>query len=389
MQQTIAKARIVGARIFMRSIGVRGIRVNRSDDDFALRISGPDLQQLELIADQVVERLQGLPGIRNLQHSAEEKSQELSIRIDRERASSYGLSVEEVGEAVRFALQGRKVTDFISDDRAIDVVLRLNREQMASPADVEQIILFSDTSPRVPVRLSDIAQVEIIPVPAAIQRDRQQRFVEVTASLTGEVALGKVLAAADQALAGLDLPAGYRIYDAGNLEQLQEGRDLSYQLLGLALFLVFVVMAVQYESLRNPLVIILSVPFAVIGVAIGLEVTGLPVSMPVWLGMIMLAGIVVNNAIVLVEYIELTRQRGAPLRDAIVQAARLRLRPILMTTLTTAVGMLPLALAIGEGSEMLQPLAVTIVSGLLFSTLVSLLLVPLVYRIVARRERPV
>ena len=138
-------------------------------------------------------------------------------------------------------------------------------------------------------------------------------------------------------------------------------------------------MAVQYESLRNPLIIMFSVAFASIGVALGLKWTQTPISMPVWLGLIMLAGIVVNNAIVLVEYIELKKRMGLSKPQAIVEAARLRLRPILMTTLTTVVGMLPLALALGEGSEMLQPLAITIVSGLLFSTLVSLLLVPAVY----------
>jgi multidrug efflux pump subunit AcrB len=143
-------------------------------------------------------------------------------------------------------------------------------------------------------------------------------------------------------------------------------------------------MAVQYESLRDPLVIILSVPFALIGVAIGLEVSALPLSMPIWLGLIMLAGIVVNNAIVLVEYIEIERSRGRDIQTAIVEAARLRLRPILMATLTTVVGMLPLALGLGEGAEMLQPLAVTIVSGLSFSMLVSLVLVPCVYRVLGR-----
>lgn len=138
-------------------------------------------------------------------------------------------------------------------------------------------------------------------------------------------------------------------------------------------------MAVQYESLRNPLVIILSVPFSAIGVAGGLTLLGMPLSMPVWLGMIMLAGIVVNNAIVLVEYIELQQDRGMQRDAAIIAAARLRLRPILMTTLTTVAGMLPLAIGIGEGSEMLQPLAVSIVFGLSFSMLVGLLLVPVIY----------
>ena len=161
---------------------------------------------------------------------------------------------------------------------------------------------------------------------------------------------------------------------------------MTMTLLLLALFLVFVVMAIQYESLRNPFIILLSVPFSVIGVALGIESSGLPVSMPVWLGMIMLAGIVVNNAIVLVEYIEIMRERGAPIREAILQAARLRLRPILMTTLTTVVGMLPLAIGLGEGSEMLRPLAVTIVAGLTFSMLVSLLLVPVLYELTHLRQ---
>ncbi|HEB95441.1 MAG TPA: efflux RND transporter permease subunit [Sedimenticola thiotaurini] len=386
VKREIGRARIAGARIRMYSVGVRGIRFNRSDDDFALRVKGPDLAVLERIADRVVERLRGLPGITNLQHSAENRGQELSIQVDRERAAGYGLTVEQVGRAVRLALQGRSVTRFIDGDRSIDVRLRLDPAQLRSPRDVENIILFSNTSPPRAVRLSDLARVEIRSVPATIQRDRQQRFVEIGATLTGERTLGEVLQAADSRLQGLELPRGYSLYDAGNLETLQAGRDLSYQLLALALFLVFVVMAVQYESLRNPLVIILSVPFAAIGVAIGLQLTGLPLSMPVWLGMIMLAGIVVNNAIVLVEYIEIERQRGRPLERAIVAAARLRIRPILMTTLTTVVGMLPLALALGEGSEMLQPLAVTIVSGLLFSTLVSLLLVPVVYRLLTRGD---
>jgi len=141
------------------------------------------------------------------------------------------------------------------------------------------------------------------------------------------------------------------------------------------------VLAVQYESLRNPFVILLSVPFAAIGVAIGLTLLELPLSMPVWLGMIMLAGIVVNNAIVLVEYIELARGRGLGVTPAIVEAARLRLRPILMTTLTTACGMLPLALGLGEGAEMLRPLAVTLIAGLLVSLVVTLALIPIVYRL--------
>ncbi|MES9930722.1 MAG: efflux RND transporter permease subunit, partial [Candidatus Thiodiazotropha sp. 6PDIVS] len=180
------------------------------------------------------------------------------------------------------------------------------------------------------------------------------------------------------------IPSGYILYEAGGFDSVQKGREMGLILLGLALFLVLVVMAVQYESLRNPLVIMLSVPFAVIGVAFGLSWAELPLSMPVWLGLIMLSGIVVNNAIVLVEYIALRRDAGIAKDAAIIEASQLRLRPILMTTLTTVAGMLPLALALGEGSEMLQPLAVTLVSGLTFSTLVTLLLIPMVYRLIGR-----
>ena len=161
---------------------------------------------------------------------------------------------------------------------------------------------------------------------------------------------------------------------------------MSYMLLGLAVFLVFVVMAVQYESLRNPLVILISIPFTLIGVAAGIHWLAIPISMPIWLGLIMLAGIVVNNAIVLVEQIEVERERGMDMIEAIVEGARLRLRPILMTTLTTVMGMVPLAIGFGEGSEMLQPLAIVIVWGLSFSMLVSLVLVPSVYRLLHMRN---
>ncbi|MEW7977196.1 MAG: efflux RND transporter permease subunit [Candidatus Sedimenticola endophacoides] len=386
VNKLIGEARIPGLKVRVSSQGVRGIRMNRSDEEFAMRIRGPDLEVLEGLADQVLERLQGSPGLGNLQHTAERKNQELSIQVDRQRAASYGLSVEDVGKALRFAIEGGNVTDFIAGDRSVEILLKLDSEQIDTPADVENVVIFSKGEPRVAVRLADIARIELIPTPSAILRESQQRIIEISASLNDELTLSEATEEADARLRGLTLPKGYTLYEAGNLETLKASRDLSYQLAGLAIFLVFVVMAVQYESLRNPLVIILSVPFAVIGVVLGLWSTGLPLSMPVWLGIIMLIGIVVNNAIVLVEYIELQRARGVGIREATVEAARLRLRPILMTTLTTVVGMLPLALALGEGSEMLQPLAVTIVSGLLFSTLVSLLLVPALYGALRRRE---
>jgi multidrug efflux pump subunit AcrB len=381
VKKSITAEEIPGLKVYLSTRGIRGIRFGSGDDDLSIRIKGPDLNVLAGLADKALERLKGIEGLRNLQHSGEEVTQELSVRLDRKRAASYGLQVEDIGNILRFALEGKSVTDFISGDRSIDILLRLDRMEVAAPGDLESIVLFSKTEPRVPLRLGDVARIEILPQPATIVRDRQQRIVDITASLGDDVTLQEAIEQSLAALADLPLPPGYSIYDGGGLKAMQEGRDIGRLLLGLALFLVLVVMAVQYESLRNPLIILISVPFALIGVVLGLQWTALPLSMPVWLGLIMLAGIVVNNAIVLVEFIEIGRRRGLGKHDAILEAARLRLRPILMTTLTTVVGMLPLALAIGEGSEMLQPLAVTIVSGLSFSTLVSLVLVPMVYRI--------
>jgi len=258
--------------------------------------------------------------------------------------------------------------------------VRLPRSDLTSPRDLESVLLFPGSSGRTPVYLGDVAEVQLVSAPAEILRDAQRRIVEVSATLAGDADLGTILGRAREVMDALPLPDGYSVYGTGAGETLREGRQLGGLLLGLAVFLVFVVMAVQYESLRNPLVILLSVPFTTIGVAIGLQLTGLPLSMPVWLGLIMLAGIVVNNAIVLVEQVELERERGLGLLEAIVEGGRLRLRPIMMTTLTTVMGMAPLAVGFGEGSEMLQPLAVVIVWGLSFSMLVTLLLVPSIYR---------
>ena len=388
IKKTIASEQIPGLKVRAWTRGIRGIRFNRGDDDLSLRIKGQDIDTLTRLADQLVERLQGIEGLSRVQHGNEDVTQELSIELDRERAAGYGLDVTEVGAVLRYALEGRVVTQLIQGDRSIDVLLRLSRGQVATPGDLESIVLISDNQPRQPVRLGDLARVRIVPQPTQIQRDQQQRMVEVSAGVDDELGLERAIELALAEARALDLPPGYSVYDGGGLETLKEGRNLSRLLLGLALFLVLVVMAVQYESLRNPLIIMLSVPFALTGVVLGLQWFELPLSMPVWLGLIMLAGIVVNNAIVLVEFIELHRRAGLQRTTAIIEAARLRLRPILMATLTTVIGMLPLALALGDGAEMLQPLAVTIVSGLSFSALVSLVLVPIMYRLLGVRDAP-
>ncbi len=379
MEGLIAERELAGFKVRMRTRGIRGIRISSGDDDLSVRIQGADLQTLASLGDEAVSRLRGVSGLRNIQHSAEEQHQELVLSVDRQRAVDVGLEPDGVAQGVQLALAGQVITEFHDGDRAYDVRLRLPRREVNSLQALEEIILFANGRP---LRLGDIAQVRLAVAPAEIRRDNQRRIVEVSASLEEGATLGEVYPEIQQRLAGLSMPEGYVLYDGGEFKSMQESQSLGSLLLGLAVFLVFVVMAVQYESLRNPLIILVSVPFAVVGVAAGLELAALPLSMPVWLGMIMLAGIVVNNAIVLVEYMEVARRRGLTTHAAVVEAARLRLRPILMTTLTTVVGMLPLALGIGEGAEMLQPLAVSLISGLLASLLITLVLIPILYRLV-------
>jgi multidrug efflux pump subunit AcrB len=369
---------MTGMQVRMRVRGIRGVRVSSGDDDFSLRVQGEDIEVLTRIGEEIVNRLDGMRGLANLRHSYEETRNEVSIAMDRQRAADLGIRVDDISRSLRAALDGLVVSDFIDGDRQYDVRLRLPRTGFRSPDDLGNIVVGLHQGQ--PVRLRSVADIRFTPAPASILRDNQRRIVEVTASLADDLGPEQARALVDERLADLSLPQGYSLYDGGEIKTLQEGRRMGMLLLGLALFLVFVVMAVQYESLRNPLVILISIPFTSIGVAAGIYWLGIPISMPIWLGLIMLAGIVVNNAIVLVEQIEIEREQGLPMIEAIVEAARLRLRPILMTTLTTVMGMTPLALGFGEGSEMLRPLAVVIVWGLSFSMLVTLVLVPAVYR---------
>ena len=381
IKKLVASKKIAGLKVRIYQRGIRGIRTSQGDDDVSLRIQGPSLKKLEKLADEMTSQLNTVAGLSNVSHSAEDDNLELSIQVDRERAKTLGLSVKDISQSIQIALEGLVISDYIEGDRAFDIRVQLPRTDTTDLQELESVLLFPGNNQRQPVYLGHVAKAELVQSPATIMRDNQMRIVEVSASIDADTTLGEAKKNIDTALANIDLPKGYNLYDAGISKTLQEGRSTTMLLLGLALFLVFVVMAVQYESLRNPIVIMLSVPFAAIGVAIGINQTELALSVPVWLGMIMLAGIVVNNAIIMVEYIEILREQGIAKMQALIEAAKTRLRPILMTTLTTVVGMLPLALGLGEGAEMLQPLAISIVSGLIFSMFVTLLLVPIIYNL--------
>lgn len=376
---------LTGFKVRLRVTGVRGLHIARGSDDVSIHIRGENLDTLRELGDQAVELLEPVAGLKNLTHSYEEVKAELNVRIDRQRAAEFGVDASIIGKALKIALDGEIISNYIEGDKDFDIRIRLPRANSYSPNALQNLMVAYKNGNA--IRLGDIAHVNRAPTASRIVRSYQQRIVEISASYDPDYSQTKVLAEVLNKLSELQLPKGYVLYDNDTNKTLEEGQKTGLAILLLAIFLVLVVMAVQYESLLNPLIIMISIPFAATGVAIGLYINAdMSLSMPVWLGLIMLTGIVVNNAIVLVEQIEIEREKTGLLIESIKTAASLRLRPILMTTLTTVFGMMPLAIGLGEGSEMLQPLAFVIVWGLSFSLFVSLILVPSLYSLFHRRK---
>lgn len=367
------------ARIRLSPPRIRGLRTSTSSEDIEVKVFGEDLPTLERIGHELVRELSKLPGLANVDTSYQQTSPEIRVELDRVRAADMGLDVGEVGRMVRTAVGGSVATRLTEGDREYDVRVRFDRALVTSAADLAMLPLFPRSG--APIRLRDVADVREAASPQSIERENQNRLVRVTGqALPGVWSTGEAMQAVRELLAEFRLPEGYVARFGGQEEAIRENRRVLLTVIGLAVFLVFAVMAVQYESLVNPLVIMGAIPLALVGVIAALKVIGLPMSAPVMLGMILLAGIVVNNGILLVEYIELRRRGGeVPRYQAILEAAPLRVRPIAMTVTTTVIGMLPLALNPAEGGELMMPLAVSVIGGLLVSTVLTLFVVPATY----------
>lgn len=370
-----------GARIFIRPPRIRGLRTSSSGSDISIAIQGDELAELQRLSQEVAARVKGVPGLENMQASTEEASPQLSVRLDRERAGHLGLDVGQVGQTLRTALDGTIATRYAVGNREFDVRVMLPRGRFSSPEDLGSVALFPGSAGRAPVYLRDVADVATTLGPTDIRRENQSRQLRMNGDVITEVASVGVVADSVRArLASLELPDGYGLIMGGEQEAISDNNRQLVVVVSLAIFLVFVVMALQYESVLNPLVILVAIPLSLIGVALALWLTRTPLSAPVLLGVILLAGIVVNNSILLVEYAEDNRrERGASMLEAVVDAGAVRMRPIIMTTLTTILGMIPLALGIGEGSELMQPLAISVVGGLSVSTILTLFVVPSTY----------
>ncbi|TCT26441.1 HAE1 family hydrophobic/amphiphilic exporter-1 [Melghiribacillus thermohalophilus] len=345
-------------------------------DPVQIKLNGPDYDVLTEIADQVVYMISDIEGVQNPESSASEGRPEIQVEVNQDLAGEYGLTQQQVMSQVQLAFNGQTVTRYRTGGDEIDVRLVLPEEKRQSIEDLETLLLQTATGQMIP--LSAVAELKQVTGPVALNRENQQRQVNVTSDIAGRD-LGSITADIENRLENMNFPEGYSYTIGGQAEDMLE----SFQQLALALvfsiFLVYAVMAIQFENYLYPFVIMFSMPATVIGVLLGLFVTQKPLSLPAFVGVIMLAGIVVNNAIVLVDYINILRRRGIDRYEAIMEAGPSRLRPILMTTLTTVLGMVPLALGWGQGAEAQQPLAIVIIFGLTVSMIFTLLLIPVVY----------
>ncbi len=351
-------------------------RLVGGDEGLVIEIRGNDLDILKALSDRVAKSIVDVPGITDVEISRDSGMPQQSFHVDRDKIADLGLSIRDVTGILETAVAGSKVGEFRSEGNAYRIFVQLKDVEKTSLDDILDLTLTSPDGHQVALRNFVTTEKSLGPV--VINRKDQQRLVTVSANVSNRD-LGSVAADVESVLGTLARPVGYDLAVAGNFEeQKKASRELMISFL-LALILVYMVLACQYESFVNPLVVMFSVPVAAVGVLLTLFLTGTTLNVQSYIGCIMLGGIVVNNAILLVDQAERLNRQGLDIREALLEAGRRRLRPILMTTLTTILGLLPLAMGIGEGAEAQAPLARAVVGGLTASTLITLLLIPTIY----------
>ncbi|WP_117149609.1 MULTISPECIES: efflux RND transporter permease subunit [Paraliobacillus] len=363
---------IVGADITVSEVGA----AISTGDPIQVQLNGPEHEVLQELADQVLTEISTIDGVHNPTTSVSETQPQLNITVDNEVAAQYGLTEQEVMTQVQLSFTGQTVMQYREDGDEMDVRITYPEESQDSISDLETLLILNQEGSQIP--LETIAEFEQTQAAATLTRQNQQAQVNITTGVSGSD-LGTVSAAIETKLSNMDLPEDYSYTIGGQAEDMVEAfSDLALALV-LSIFLVYAVMAIQFENFLFPFVIMFSMPATVVGVIGGLFITNTPLSITAFIGVIMLAGIVVNNAIVLVDYINILRARGMGRFEAIIEAGVSRMRPILMTTLTTILAMIPLAMGLGEGAEMQAPMAITVIFGLTVSSIFTLLLIPVIY----------
>jgi HAE1 family hydrophobic/amphiphilic exporter-1 len=351
-----------------------------------VEIRGHDLGTLRRMSREAETILaERVPGLVDVRSTLQTGHPEIQVVYNRDRLAEYGVGLRSVADLVRNKVQGRVSTQFRKQEQMIDIVVRLREEDRLGLEELRRLI--ENPGGGVPIPLSAIADLTVDEGPSEIRRIDQQRAALITANIRG-ADLATVSRDIFNAMNTIQYPPGFNFAIAGQNKEMQTSLNSLLLAFALALFMVYIVMASQFESLVQPLLIMMTVPLALIGVIVVLWLGGIPLSIMVFLGLIILAGIVVNNAIVLIDYINTLRDRGHDMTRAIVEAGRARLRPILMTTLTTVLGLLPMALGLGEGAEIRAPMAITVIVGLSTSTLLTLIVIPTLYYQFGGKRRP-
>ena len=353
-----------------------------------IEILGPDLNEVVKFSEKVSEIVASTKGTADAVSSWEEGKPEVQIEVSREKASRMGLTVAEIGLAVRTAVEGDVSTKYQDGDTEFDTRVVLDKKSRVHAEDIGRIMLLNHFGQT--VQLSQVAAVKYGKGPSEIQRKDRMRLVTVATNLSGSVALGEVTAEVEAAVKNIGVPPGITVFYGGDAENMRDMFSDMTIALSLAILFVYMIMVSLFESYVHPFTIMFSLPMALVGALAGLAMTGTTLSMLTMIGIVMLMGLVTKNAILLVDYTNTLRTRGLSVRDALLEAGETRLRPIVMTTSTMVFGMMPLALALGAGAEMRQGMAVVVIGGLLSSTLLTLVLVPVVYTYVegARHKLP-
>lgn len=347
-----------------------------------VEIYGYDIEKTTRLANQLADSIKTIKGAREVKVSREDEKPELRLELDREKLAANGLNTAMVSTALYNRVEGLTATRYRESGDEYDVVIRFKEEYRNSISDIENIAVQNPMG--MSVRIGELGEVKEYYSPPNIERKRRERIVTVSVT-PYKVPLGQMAEMMKEKIDKVDVPREVMVEVGGAYEDQQEGFADLLMLLMLSLLLVYIVMASQFESLKMPFIIMFSIPFAFSGVILALLITNTTLSIIAGLGAIMLVGIVVKNAIVLVDYINLMRDRGYTLDEAIVLSGKSRLRPVLMTALTTILGMLPLALSTGEGSEIWSPMGISVIGGLVASTVITMVIVPVIYRLFATR----
>lgn len=349
-----------------------------SSNTVDIEIMGHEFDMTTRLANEIANKAKEIPGAEDIKISRDNDKPELRLFLNKDKLAQHALTTSEVGQALRNRIYGYRNSKFKEDGEEYDIIVRFEEKFRSSITELENILITDGKGQK--VRLKELGEIREYYSPPNIERKSKQRMLKVSITPAAGVAMGEIAMQAQKVIDNMDnIPQEVSIYIGGGYEDQQESFGSLIVLLLLSLMLVYIVMAAQFESFKMPFIIMLAIPFAFTGVILALLFTNTTLSVIAALGAIMLVGIVTKNGIVLIDFINLMRERGIRLYDAVAQACRSRLRPVLMTSMTTILGMVPMALSVGEGSETWRPMGVAVIGGMIFSTIITLVIVPVVY----------